>query len=121
MEVQKKALGVFIFLLHSAVVVEKRLSRGAIKPQLNKDTWQIGSVPPKYHWGLKTKPAATWGKLAVGSNPAGHGPAAGEGRCSSVPTALTSPSPLPILVCSPAAGVPDQRGQLYILRPSGEG
>lgn len=30
-------------------MMEKRLSRGAIKPQLNKDIWQIDSATPKYH------------------------------------------------------------------------
>lgn len=29
--------------------MEKRLSRAAIKPQLNKDIWQIDSATPKYH------------------------------------------------------------------------
>lgn len=30
-------------------MMEKRLSRAAIKPQLNKDIWQIDSATPKYH------------------------------------------------------------------------
>lgn len=29
--------------------MEKRLSRAVIKPQLNKDIWQIDSATPKYH------------------------------------------------------------------------